>query len=419
MKSVITLIAAASALASSAITTTLEYEDKREASSRAAISNEIAIVEKIASDARQVADSAGESAATAKSTADDAKGIAETARTSAVSAQMAAGDAQTTASGAQAAANAAAEQSSSALAAISFINENIDTKITPAINSNAEKINTVSQILEGKNFRITVSNITEHLALATFEVNSTNGWQEIWNETNAIEEAKIEIKNDIKSNYYTKAQSDNITKETRKWSLFDSTTGEAAPDGFTQISSKNGIILGADLGYLNVQGSDYWVLSGNGNINVSTNGMISICDSSGAAVFRSVKGDAQIKGAIPGAFSVQRNVNGKDIITIGYLFNTSVKPPRMEFSNALEPGEVNWIKDTDEGAPFTAVWDGATCTVTVDADSKGFFRAFYWIGGESYVEATQTMNLQGLRLGGKTVGTATIDGLTVLILEDQ
>lgn len=356
---------------------------------------------------------------TAKQTATEAKNTATTAKNKADYAAMEAESAQSMARGASAAADAAANQSSGALGAISLINENIDTKITPAINSNAKQITTISQILEGKNFRITVSNVTDRLALATFEVVSSNGWREIWNETNAIEEAKIELKNDIKSNYYTKTQNDDITKATRKWSRYDSTTGEAAPDGFTQISSKHGIILGADLGYLNVQGSDYWVLSGNGNINVSTNGMISICDSSGKAVFRSVKGDAQLKGAIPGAFSIQKNVSGKDIITIGYLFTASVKPPRMEFSNALEPSEVNWIKDTDEGAPFTAVWDGATCTVTLDADSKGFFRAFYYSGGESYVESTQPMSVVDLRIGGKKVGTTTINGKTVLILEDN
>lgn len=353
------------------------------------VSNKIDVIADEASNARDKADSA-------LAKADEAK--------------YAAGDAN-------AAANAALSESSNALYAISTINENIDTKIKPQIATNTANITTCMQILEGKNFRIVVSNHTEKTAISSYEILDNGSWKPIWNETNLVADAIGNLQSWSLSNHYTKAESDATTTATRKWSNFDSVTGEEAPEGFTQISSENGIMLGAGLGYFHVAGSQYWILRGNGSVNVNTNGLIEICDSSGQGVFRCVKGDEELKGASPTKNpAIQKNVDGFDVITIYYSF-TSGKAPIMEFTDDLKNGP--WYKDTDEGAPHTVTWEGSVATVKVPTNSAGFFRAFYWAGGENYVESTQAMKLSRINIGGTTytLGTATISGKTVLTLE--
>lgn len=356
-------------------------------------------------------------AQTASDIAQSAKKDAQNAQETASSASLKLDQVENTAEGANAAANAALSESSNALCAISTINENLDTKIKPQIATNTANITTCMQILEGKNFRIVVSNHTEKTAISSYEILDNGAWKPIWNETNLVADAIANLQSWSLSNHYTKAESDATTAATRKWSNFDSVTGEEAPEGFTQISSENGIMLGAGLGYFHVAGSQYWILRGNGSVNVNTNGLIEICDSSGQGVFRCVKGDEELKGASPTENpAIQHNVDGFDIITIYYSF-TSGKAPIMEFTEDLKNGP--WYKDTDEGAPHTVTWEGSVATVKVPTNSAGFFRAFYWAGGENYVESTQAMKLSRINIGGTTytLGTATISGKTVLTLE--
>lgn len=374
------------------------------------VSNKIDAIADEASNARDRADSALAKADEAQAMADDAYDLARTAYT------QSEGN-RTLAQGANAAANAAVDAAQSAQSAISTINENLDTKIKPQIATNTANITTCMQILEGKNFRIVVTNHTEKTAISSYEILDNGSWKPIWNETNLVADAIANLQSWSLSNHYTKAESDETTAATRKWSNYDSVTGEEAPEGFTQISSENGIMLGAGLGYFHVAGSQYWILRGNGSVNVNTNGLIEICDSSGQGVFRCVKGDEELKGASPTENpAIQKNVDGFDVITIYYSF-TSGKTPVMEFTEDLTNGP--WYKDTDEGAPHTVTWEGSVATVKVPTNSAGFFRAFYWAGGENYVESTQAMKLSRINIGGTTytLGTATISGKTVLTLE--
>lgn len=350
------------------------------------VSNKIDTIADEASNARDRADSALAKSDEAQARADDAYDLARTAYTQSE-------ENKTLAQGANAAANAAVDAAQNAQSAISTINESLDTKIKPQIATNTANITTCMQILDN------------------------GAWKPIWNETNLVADAIGNLQSWSLSNHYTKAESDETTAATRKWSNFDSVTGEEAPEGFTQISSENGIMLGAGLGYFHVAGSQYWILRGNGSVNVNTNGLIEICDSSGQGVFRCVKGDEELKGASPTENpAIQKNVDGFDIITIYYSF-TSGKAPIMEFTDDLKNGP--WYKDTDEGAPHMVTWEGSVATVKVPTNSAGFFRAFYWAGGENYVESTQAMKLSRINIGGTTytLGTATISGKTVLTLE--
>ena len=294
-------------------------------------------------------------------------------------------------------------------------------------NGLADDVSAIRSVMAGEDFRITVTNYDSkvHAPKLSMEARYSDGttqtWNTVWTETNGLARTKLETLAEVKSNYYGKAESDSRYKA---WCKYDSETGEDAPKGFTQVSSPGGLIIGADAGwknYISASGGSYWILRGNGNITTSQEtGALEIIDADGNAVFTVVKCDKTLESAA--AASISSTGDGvSDIVTIVYNVEAD-EAPVIEWSAELKPAA--WYKQTDDGFPGTVKWASEnntkwTATVTLPANGRGFFRATYYKGADSYIKATKAMAIEKITVGGKTytLGVGEINGTKVLTLK--
>ena len=99
--------------------------------------------------------------------------------------------------------------------------------------------------------------------------------------------------------------------------------------------------------------------------------------------------------------------------------------PTARFASELGGGAGTvWYNEDDADCPVTMTWSGTSGNYVLTFDtaglSSGFVQATYEQGQESYTSfGGAGLELTKIRIGGKvyTVGTATIDGKTVLTLE--
>ena len=386
-----------------------------------------------ATNAAATAQAAQASAANAATEAAAANAAANTAKESAHAAEMSVVYAQQTADDAIRVAGEAKGDASNALVAADYAMQEIPHVYDAAASAGdkAEKaqqdVGEVMQIMAGEDFRITVTNYDSKVRApelsmeARYSDGTTQTWATVWTETNGLARTKRETLVEVKSNHYSKAESDARYKA---WSKYDGETGEAAPEGFTQISSPGGIIIGADAGwknYVSASGGSYWIWRGNGNITTSQEtGMLEIIDADGNAVFSVVKGDKTLESAA--AASISTTTDGiSDIATIVYNVEAS-EAPVIEWSAELKPAA--WYAQTDDGFPGTVVWETEnntkwTATVTLPANGTGFFRATYYKGADSYIRAAKAMAIEKITVGGKTytLGVGEINGTKVLTLK--
>lgn len=330
-------------------------------------------------------------------------------------------------------ANTAKESAHAAETAVMYAQNTADDAMSIASDAEekAEKaqqdVGEVLQIMAGEDFRQTITNYGSkvHAPTLSMEARYSDGtsqkWATVWTETNGLARTKRETLAEVKSNHYSKAESDARYKA---WGKYDSETGEAAPEGFTQISAPGGLIIGADAGwknYLSASGGSYWIWRGNGNITTSQEtGMLEIIDADGNAVFTVVKGDKTLESAA--AASISSTTDGmSDIVTIAYNVDAK-EAPVIEWSAELKPAA--WYKQTDDGFPGTVVWESEnntkwTATVTLPASGRGFFRATYYKGADSYIRAAKAMAIDKITVGGKTytLGVGEINGTKVLTLK--
>lgn len=294
------------------------------------------------------------------------------------------------------------------------------------------KATEVLQILDGDDFRITVTNYDSqiNLPMTYFEARYTDGtnkvWRQVWNETNRLEVAKRETLAAASNTFAT------VDEEVagRAWGNFDSATGDAAPEGFAQCSNSGGMIFGNGAGfksYVTASGNSYWIWQQNSGLaRVETNGVFRILDADGKTAFSVTKGEKQIIGADASGIKVADSDAGK-VITITYTVDAAAAP-KLEYADSLDYGGA-WSAEGDDTMPggISIGWEkhggSWVCTVT-DADSslQGFFRATYEKGAESIVTVGSTpMAMEYIYLGGKKyqLGTATIDGKMVLTLTEK
>lgn len=296
------------------------------------------------------------------------------------------------------------------------------------LDSAEEEIVEIKQLLVGEDFRVTVTNYDSKVnaPIASFDARlsdgTTNIWREVWSETNGLVRVEKKVMDNVSSNYFTKTESDD---RYRSWGEYDSQTGLDAPNDFVQVSAKNGMIISSGMGfanYLTPSGGSYWVLTGVGEIAANEEGMLSISDASGNAVIEVVNGEKKLVGANPTAINADTSVDN-DVITIVYGVE-SEEAPTIEYAASLEK-PVTWLVPGDSGYP-TVVWahDAAantwTATVTTPKLGRGFFRASYYAGGDSYVRYNKACQMQKIVIGGTTytIGTAVIDGKTVMTLSN-
>lgn len=390
--------------------------------------------------AMSAANAAQASANNAATEATAAKAAANEAQASASNAVTAAAEAKNTAADAQSAADQANSTAHAAETAVMFAQNTADDAIIIASNADDKAeaaqsaaneakrdVGKAMQIMAGEDFRQTITNYDSEVHAPTLSMEArysdgtTQTWATVWTETNGLARTKRETLAEVKSNHYSKAESDARYKA---WGKYDSETGEAAPEGFTQISAPGGLIIGADAGwknYLSASGGSYWIWRGNGNITTSQEtGMLEIIDADGNAVFTVVKGDKTLESAA--AASISSTTDGmSDIVTIAYNVDAK-EAPVIEWSAELKPAA--WYAQTDDGFPGTVVWESEnntkwTATVTLPASGRGFFRATYYKGADSYIRAAKAMAIDKITVGGKTytLGVGEINGTKVLTLK--
>lgn len=276
--------------------------------------------------------------------------------------------------------------------------------------------------LGAESFRVVVTNYDSavHPPVASFEYRMTTNeaFRTVWNETNGLNRAIATATN--LANQAAKQLVDDPAN--RAWGKYDSETGEASPEGVIQATAPGGLIVGGGQRWSQISAeSGWWILTSTDPTlcRTGTNGVFSIIGSDGQEAIRIVKGDKVTVPAPADGISVASGV-----CTVTYAVEAA-QHPTARFASALggDAGTV-WYNEDDADCPVTMTWSGTSGNYVLTFDTAGlpagFVQATYEQGQESYTSfGGAGLELTKIRIGGKvyTVGTATIDGKTVLTLE--
>jgi hypothetical protein len=276
--------------------------------------------------------------------------------------------------------------------------------------------------LGAESFRVVVTNYDSavHPPVASFEYRMTTNeaFRTVWNETNGLNRA-IATATNLAHQAAKKLVDDPAN---RAWGKYDSETGEASPEGVIQATAPGGLIVGGGQRWSQISAeSGWWILTSTDPTlcRTGTNGVFSIIGSDGQEAIRIVKGDKVTVPAPADSISVTSGV-----CTVTYAVEAE-QHPIARFASELggDAGTV-WYNEDDAGCPVTMTWSGTSGNYVLTFDtaglSAGFVQAAYEQGQESYTSfGGAGLELTKIRIGGKvyTVGTATIDGKTVLTLE--
>ena len=276
--------------------------------------------------------------------------------------------------------------------------------------------------LGAENFRVVVTNYDSavHPPVASFEYRMTTNeaFRTVWNETNGLNRAIATATN--LAHQAAKQLVDDPAN--RAWGKYDSETGEASPEGVIQATAPGGLIVGGGQRWSQISAeSGWWILTSTDPTlcRTGTNGVFSIIGSDGQEAIRIVKGSKVTVPAPADSISVASGV-----CTVTYAVEAE-QHPTAQFASKLggEAGTV-WYNEDDADCPVTMAWSGTSGNYVLTFDtaglSYGFVQATYEQGQESYTSfGGAGLELTKIRIGGKvyTVGTATIDGKTVLTLQ--
>ena len=276
--------------------------------------------------------------------------------------------------------------------------------------------------LGAENFRVVVTNYDSavHPPVASFEYRMTTNeaFRTVWNETDGLNRAIATATN--LAHQAAKQLVDDPAN--RAWGKYDSETGEASPEGVIQATAPGGLIVGGGQRWSQISAeSGWWILTSTDPTlcRTGTNGVFSIVGSDGQEAIRIVKGGRVTVPAPADGISVASGV-----CTVTYAVEAE-QHPTARFASELggDAGTV-WYNEDDAGCPVTMTWSGTSGNYVLTFDtaglSAGFVQAAYEQGQESYTSfGGAGLELTKIRIGGKvyTVGTATIDGKTVLTLE--
>lgn len=276
--------------------------------------------------------------------------------------------------------------------------------------------------LGAENFRVVVTNYDSavHPPVASFEYRMTTNeaFRTVWTETNGQNRAIATATN--LAHQAAKQLVDDPAN--RAWGKYDSETGEASPEGVIQATAPGGLIVGGGQRWSQISAeSGWWIITSTDQklCRTGTNGVFSIIGSDGQEAIRIVKGSKVTVPAPADGISVASGV-----CNVTYAVEAE-QHPTAQFASALggEAGTV-WYNEDDPDCPVTMAWSGTSGNYVLTFDtaglSHGFVQATYEQGQESYTSfGGAGLELTKIRIGGKvyTVGTATIDGKTVLTLE--
>ena len=276
--------------------------------------------------------------------------------------------------------------------------------------------------LGAESFRVVVTNYDSavHPPVASFEYRMTTNeaFRAVWNETNGLNRAVATATN--LAHQAAKQLVDDPAN--RAWGKYDSETGEASPEGVIQATAPGGLIVGGGQRWSQISAeSGWWILTSTDPTlcRTGTNGVFSIVGSDGQEAIRIVKGGRVTVPAPADGISVTSGV-----CRVTYAVEAE-QHPTARFASELggDAGTV-WYNEDDADCPVTMTWSGTSGNYVLTFDtaglSAGFVQAAYEQGQESYTSfGGAGLELTKIRIGGKvyTVGTATIDGKTVLTLE--
>lgn len=285
----------------------------------------------------------------------------------------------------------------------------------------------------GDGFRVTVTNYDvgansdvawERLPAASFDYRlaETGDHIRVWNELTRW--------NRFLGGYgaFTNAVNAAIAgKADRAWGFYDSASGAYSPDDYLQISQPN-VIIAAGMAYQKAAtaSGSYWVLTSTGGQTrlggTETNGFFRISDADGNAQVEIVRGDRRIVGADASGVEVQQVGDGRTALIVSYAITGD--HPTLSMALSLESGS-QWFTEDDEAKPATVSWSGRsgawTATITPKSPTSQLFaRAEYAVGGDTYLRSLIPVSIPHLIIGGTkySLGTATIDGKTVLTLTE-
>ena len=215
-------------------------------------------------------------------------------------------------------------------------------------------------------------------------------------------------------------------------------TGFDAPAGFTWLDTPATVIAGG-LGWQKTLTSEgaIWALVSNGMIaqigspGAATNGYLRITDERGEAVLEVVSGSGVPVGAAADSVRTRIGDDGRTYVGLVYAVESD-QPPTLYAAPSLAPGgATEWTALGDEGCPALAEgWTGASGAWSnvvwrSEAPAPGetdqlYVYATYQRGGDTVIRHHAAVEVEKLVLGGRTytLGTATIDGKTVLTLTE-
>ena len=276
--------------------------------------------------------------------------------------------------------------------------------------------------LGAESFRVVVTNYDSavHPPVASFEYRMTTNeaFRTVWNETDGLNRAIATATN--LAHQAAKQLADDPAN--RAWGKYDSETGEASPEGVIQATAPGGLIVGGGQRWSQISAeSGWWILTSTDPTlcRTGTNGVFSIIGSDGQEAIRIVKGDKVTVPAPADGISVASGV-----CTVTYAVEAEQHPTARFASEIGGDAGTVWYNEDDADCPVTMTWSGTSGNYVLTFDtaglSAGFVQAAYEQGQESYTSfGGAGLEITKIRIGGKvyTVGTATIDGKTVLTLE--
>ena len=224
-------------------------------------------------------------------------------------------------------------------------------------------------------------------------------------------------------------------KADRAWSLYNSGTGEVAPEGTTWVSTPVTVLAGG-LEYERhvTTGGAIWVLKSNGLVsefgNASTNSLtayFTVSDDQGNSMFSIKKTDSFTDGATHTQFSL----DGTSAVLAYRYRNGAPARPTLYFKTSLDT-DTPWIPEGEAGFPYTVTPRSHTGTADWVLDleirapytvpTQGFFKGEYTVEGETIIENSVPTKMQYIVIGKPakkySIAPVTISGQTVLGLTE-
>ncbi len=307
----------------------------------------------------------------------------------------------------------------------------VDGKLAPITTRLTTAENTVAAwqgFWSGDDFKVTVTNYPTalganrspsgympQLSMSWKDENNTEikVWDESWWQSWLLGDY-------LPTNYFNKSEiaEELAQKADRAWGFYDSTTGNYAPEGYTQISSPN-IMLSSGYGFqrtMTTTGAAYWVLTGNYTTGANTaaeNGLFALYDCEGNAVIEAYKGDKQLVGADAEAVTTDGTT-----LVVNYAVEAE-EHPTLYLCDDLATHD--WKAETEADCCANVTWSGTSGAWVVQAtpkvaSGKLFAYAMFYQGGESYIDIPYSVRRMKIGNTLYTLGTATISGNTVLTL---